>query len=137
MKNRYKKKKFPWALLIACLVVAIAVVAIVLASVFSEGDEDGAKRDIGIKTTSELLYEDGVYKDTVEYETTKYDLASKITFEDDVTAVYSKDSSFSSTFEGKNISLNPGDNKIYLKVTDNDDETNVLKYTFNIYNCNI
>ena len=98
MKNRYKKKKFPWALLIVCLVVVAAVVAIVLASIFSESDEENEpKRDIGIKTTSELLYENGVYKDTVDYETTKYDLASKITFEDDVTAVYSNNSSFSST----------------------------------------
>ena len=84
--------------------------------------------DIG---TNGLVFVDGIFKDTVEVDVSSYDLSSKITVLEKASIVFSKSSDFSSAVDGKSISINPGENLIYAKVTDNNGYEKV--YKFNIY----
>ena len=84
--------------------------------------------DIG---TTGLVYVDGVFKSTVEVDVESYDLSSKITTLDEASIVFSKATDFSKVLDGRAISLTPGDNLIFAKVTDNNGYEKI--YKFNIY----
>ena len=84
--------------------------------------------DIG---TTGLIYVDGVYKDTVEVDVESYDLSSKVTVLEEASIVFSKASDFSKVLDGKSISINPGENLIFAKVSDNNGYEKI--YKFNIY----
>ena len=127
-KKKQNKKKLPIMWILAAIVVVLAVTAIIVASVSSEEE----KRDLPIETKG-LLYEDGTYTITVPNATKSYNLTKNITLPENVTTTYSKNKNFSSEIKGNNISLTPGNNTVYLKLTDNDNDENTKTYVFNIY----
>ncbi|MBE6674170.1 MAG: hypothetical protein E7596_03575 [Ruminococcaceae bacterium] len=105
----------------------IAVLVIVMLSllIVSCGDIENTKIE-----TQGLLFENGVYKATVPNSTTSYDILTKITINDDADYEIARDEDFSNKIDSGTINLNPGDNFIYIKVTDGDYES---LYSFNVY----
>ncbi len=105
----------------------ITMIVIVMLSllIVSCGDIENTKIE-----TQGLLFEDGAYKVTVPNSTNSYDILSKITFNEDADYEIARDKEFSNTIDNGTISLNPGDNFIYIRVTDGDYET---VYSFNVY----
>lgn len=108
-----------------CMLAVIMVVALSLIIV-SCGDENKTEIE-----TQGLLFEDNLYRITVSSQTQSFDILSKIKFNKDAEFVLSKDKDFSKTFTEGKLELVPGDNVVYLKVTDDND--NESTYTFNIY----
>ena len=109
-----------------CIIAVLAVLVMSLAIVSCGDDTDKT----GIETQG-FLAENGVFKVIVPNSTSEFDLLSKITFNEDASYILSKNESFSETFSDGKISLNPGDNLIYVKVTDDNEFEST--YTFNIY----
>lgn len=107
------------------LVLAIALLVLLSVSMVSCGDEDYTTIE-----TQGFVYEDGIYRITVSSDIQTYDLFSKVTILEDAECELSKNKDFSDTIGGK-FELKPGDNYLYLRVTDDNDHEKV--YTFNIY----
>ena len=84
----------------------------------------------GIQTQG-FLAENGIFKVVVPNSTSEFDLLSKITFNEKASYVLSKNDNFTDTLSDGKITLNQGDNFIYVKVTDKNDHEST--YTFNIY----
>ncbi len=109
------------------LILLISV--FICACIISCGNKDsGPNTDIG---TVGFKFDENIYKTTVEKEIESFDLYSKITISDEASVIFSKSNSFSSIIDGRSISINPGDNLIYVKVSDDNGYEKV--YTFNIY----
>ncbi len=108
-------------------IIAILAILIMAISVVSCGDDSDYT---GIETQG-FLAENGVYKVVVPNSVSEFDFLSKVSFNKDASYVLSKNESFSDTFTDGKISLNQGDNLIYVKVTDKNDHEST--YTFNIY----
>ena len=105
--------------------IAVLVIVMLSLAIVSCGDIENTKIE-----TQGLLFEDGVYKVTVPNSTNSYDILSKITFNDDADYEIARDKEFSNIIDNGTISLNPGDNFIYIRVTDGDYES---VYSFNVY----
>lgn len=127
MATRRKKKKSNKKLIISLIALAVVLATVITLCIVLSGDDEDLT---GIETNG-LLVENGIYKITVPNATTAYNILSKIKINEDATFEFSRDHRFTKVLPNGNIALNPGNNMIYLKVTDDND--NVSVYSFNIY----
>ena len=110
---------------ILCVLAVIFLVVLSFAIVSCD-DEDYTSIE-----TQGLLYENGIYRLTVSSSQKEYDILSKIKISEEAEFEFSRSDDFSISTTNGNITLNGGDNFIYLRVTDDNDHERV--YTFNIY----
>ena len=110
------------------LLSVLAIVVVVMLSMIVVSCDDENRTMI---ETQGLSSENNVYKTTVSSKTESFDILSKIKFDKKAEFVLSFDKEFSDTFTNGKLSLKPGDNVVYLKVTDKNENESI--YTFNIY----
>ena len=123
MKNKF----FVLVALLTCILLSFVLVS-------CDDTQNGSQENMtGIRADS-ILIEDGVYIIKVDNDVVTYNLVEsflpKITFNEGVTTKFSSKSDYSDDI-GKTMSLNEGNNYIYLRVTD--ENGNKADYTFNIY----